>query len=392
MKNLWISLPAYAPDYSGICSAFFDLGGISVIHDASGCTGNYTGYDEPRWFGSGAKVFCSGLREIDAVMGDDEKLLNNTIRAGSLFPPSVYAVIGSPVPMVIGSDMRGIARELEERTGVPAFGFPANGLRLYDRGISDALCALIRRFAKPAGSVIPRGVNLLGTNPLDLGAGKNAADLEEALSAGGFTVVGKMMIGASLEQVAALSRAQVNLVVTVSGFNAAKLLWELYGIPYVVGMPLAGCDDVFSALEATLLDGQCRVIRDDAGDGVLIVGEQVIADSLRRAIRNRAPQLGVTVASMTAFEDELAGKGDLAVPEEEQIIDLLESGRFHTLIGDPVFGDILPDHMRLISMPHPALSSRLYWDEVPAFLGTGMKELVKLTVDGSIPDEHRLSF
>ena len=83
MKNLWISLPAYAPDYSGICSAFFDLGGISVIHDASGCTGNYTGYDEPRWFGSRAKVFCSGLREIDAVMGNDEKLLENAEYCGT---------------------------------------------------------------------------------------------------------------------------------------------------------------------------------------------------------------------------------------------------------------------------------------------------------------------
>ncbi|MFQ9086536.1 MAG: hypothetical protein ACLR6H_07100 [Roseburia sp.] len=48
---------------------FFDLGGIIVMHDASGCTGNYTGYDEPRWIGSKSAVFCSGLRRIDAVMG-----------------------------------------------------------------------------------------------------------------------------------------------------------------------------------------------------------------------------------------------------------------------------------------------------------------------------------
>lgn len=381
MKNLWISLPAYAPDYSGICSAFFDLGGISVIHDASGCTGNYTGYDEPRWFGSRAKVFCSGLREIDAVMGNDDKLLENAIKAGLLFPPSVYAVIGSPVPTVIGSDMRGIARELEERTGVPAFGFPANGLRLYDMGISDALCALIRRFTMPSASVIPRGVNLLGTNPLDLGAGENAADLEEALTARGFTVVGKMMMGASLGEVAALSGAQVNLVVTVSGFEAAKLLRESFGIPYVAGMPMAGCGDVFSALEATLGDGQCRVIRDEAADGVLIVGEQVIANGLRRAIRDHAPQLGVTVAAMTAFENDLAGRGDLAVPDEEQLLDLLESGRFHTLIGDPVLGDILPEPMRLIPLPHPALSSKLYWDQIPRFLGAPLTELVESVVN-----------
>ena len=44
MSRLCIDLPPFAPDYSGAASAFFDLGGIIVMHDASGCTGNYTGF------------------------------------------------------------------------------------------------------------------------------------------------------------------------------------------------------------------------------------------------------------------------------------------------------------------------------------------------------------
>ena len=40
MEQLWITLPAFAPDYSGVCSAMFDLKGLTVVHDASGCTGN----------------------------------------------------------------------------------------------------------------------------------------------------------------------------------------------------------------------------------------------------------------------------------------------------------------------------------------------------------------
>ena len=381
MKNLWISLPAYAPDYSGICSALFDLGGVSVIHDASGCTGNYTGYDEPRWFGSSSKVFCSGLREIDAVMGNDEKLMDNAVKAGELFPPRLYAVIGSPVPMVIGSDLRGIAHELEERTGVPTLGFDANGIQLYDKGISDALCALIRRFAKPAERIVPRSVNLLGTNPLDLGPGENADDLEKALTDRGWRVVGKMTMGATLEQVEALSGAQVNLVVTASGLAAAKLLREKFGTPYVVGTPLAGSEDVFTALEETARDGVCRALCDKAGDGVLIVGEQVCANSLRRALLGKAPGLGVTVASMTAFSEELAGDGDMAVPDETQLSSLLASGRFHTLVGDPVLGDLLPGSgIRLIPFPHPALSSKLYWNSVPRFLSAELTALLEDTI------------
>ena len=52
-----------------------------VIHDAAGCTGNYVNYDEPRWYDEGAMVYCSGLRELDAVLGNDEKLIRNICEA-----------------------------------------------------------------------------------------------------------------------------------------------------------------------------------------------------------------------------------------------------------------------------------------------------------------------
>ena len=45
LKYLRMYLPPFAPDYSGVCSTLFELRGIVVIHDAGGCTGNYTGYD-----------------------------------------------------------------------------------------------------------------------------------------------------------------------------------------------------------------------------------------------------------------------------------------------------------------------------------------------------------
>jgi nitrogenase molybdenum-iron protein alpha/beta subunit len=69
------SICPLSPDYSGVASVFHDLGALTILHDASDCTGAYTGYDEPRWFGSSSPTFCSGLRETDAIMGEDGKLL-----------------------------------------------------------------------------------------------------------------------------------------------------------------------------------------------------------------------------------------------------------------------------------------------------------------------------
>lgn len=380
MENLWITLPAMAPDYSGVCSAMFDLGGISVIHDASGCTGNYTGYDEPRWYGSSAKVFCSGLREIDAVLGNDDKLINNILKAGELIHPSIYTVIGSPVPMVIGTDMKGIAHEIEERTGVPAFGFDTNGLGLYNKGISMALCELIKYFTKQSHEKITRGINILGTTPLDLSANSNADDLKERLETWGFQVIGRMMMGASVEQIQELTKAQVNLVVTESGWNAAQMLKVKYGIPYVVGMPLGKeQEDVHKALEETLKDGLDRVICDPAQEGeVLIVGEQILGNSIRRALLQRNPKVKVTVATMSGLNRALADKNDKNLRGEQDLVQLLESGRYKVLVGDPLMADLLDENskLQLVSLPHVALSSKLYWKKAPQLLQEEMDILL----------------
>ena len=52
VRGLWKGLTPFAPDQSGAASVFYELGGILVICDAGGCTGNVCGFDEPRWFGN----------------------------------------------------------------------------------------------------------------------------------------------------------------------------------------------------------------------------------------------------------------------------------------------------------------------------------------------------
>lgn len=385
MEQLWITLPALAPDYSGVCSAMFDLGGITVIHDASGCTGNYTGYDEPRWYGSTSKVFCSGLRDIDAVLGRDDRLIENMVKAGELLNPTIYTVAGSPVPMVIGSDMKGIAHELEEQTGVPSFGFDTNGLYLYNKGVSQAMCALIERFTVPQEEKICRGINILGTTPIDLAANGNDTDLAELLETWGFTVIGRMMMGATVKQIAELAKAEVNLVVTESGVEAAKMLWEKFGIPYVVGMPVGEMEaaremeTVRQALEDTLRDGTNRVISDESRDGgILIVGEQVMANSIRRAILQKNPEAKVTVGTLYNLNRQIAGKGDIDVVSEKRLIQLIDSGRFKVLVGDPLMEDLLEEggSVTLKKLPHVALSSKLYWNQAPRYISEEFEEFI----------------
>ena len=379
MEQLWITLPAFAPDYSGVCSAMFDLKGLTVVHDASGCTGNYTGYDEPRWYGSESKIFCSGLREIDAVLGNDEKLIRNILKTGELVHPTIYTVVGSPVPMVIGTDTKGIAHEREVTTGVPAFGFDTNGLGLYHTGVSDAMCRLINRFTEKSDIKVERGINILGTTPLDLSANENAQDLKNRLEDWGFNVLGQMMMGASIEQIRNLDQAVVNLVVTSSGLEAAKLLEKKFSIPYVVGMPLASDTGVKALLEQTIQDNKSRKLLDEAGTGdVLIICEQVLGNSLRNLLQKRYRKIRVTVGTFFDLNEEIAAQGDINITSEEKLIRVLESGQYSTLVGDPLFEELLEDiaGMQFVGIPHVAVSSKLYWKNMPRLLRYDMEELI----------------
>ena len=62
----------YTADVSGVCSALYELGGMTIMHDPSGCNSTYNTHDEIRWYDQDSLIYISGLTEIDAIMGNDE--------------------------------------------------------------------------------------------------------------------------------------------------------------------------------------------------------------------------------------------------------------------------------------------------------------------------------
>ena len=133
MRQSYRIIPVYTADVSGVCSALYELGGMTVMHDPSGCNSTYNTHDELRWYDQDSLIFISGLTEIDAVMGNDEAYIKRTVDAANILNPKVIAYLGSPVPMVIGIDLEGMAYETENMTGVPSFGINTTGEKYYDK-------------------------------------------------------------------------------------------------------------------------------------------------------------------------------------------------------------------------------------------------------------------
>ena len=240
MRQTYRIIPIYTSDVSGVCSALYELGGMVVIHDPSGCNSTYNTHDEIRWYNQDSLIFISGLTEIDAVMGNDEKFLSDIKEAAGELHPKFIALVSSPIPFMNGTDFPALAKVLETETGIPAFAVPTNGMHDYVYGAGKALEEIARRFVSEQmedrnGS--ERTVNLLGATPLDFGPISKVEELKKNLEQYGWKTISTWAMGDSLEDLAQAGKAEMNLVISSVGLRAAKMLKEKYGTPYVIGTP-----------------------------------------------------------------------------------------------------------------------------------------------------------
>ena len=147
MKGLRKYLTPFAPDQSGAVSVLYELGVMLVICDAGGCTGNVCGFDEPRWFETRSAVFSAGLRDMDAILGRDDRLVAKLADAAKKLDVTFAAVIGTPVPAVIGTDYRALERMLSKKTDLSVLTVNTDGMELYDKGEEKAYLALFEKFS-----------------------------------------------------------------------------------------------------------------------------------------------------------------------------------------------------------------------------------------------------
>ena len=372
MSTLQITLPPFSPDYSGVASALFELGGMLILHDASGCTGNYLGYDEPRWAEHSTVVYCSGLRHLDAILGNDGKLVDRTVDAARKMHPRFIAVIGSPVPMLVGCDYDGLAKEIEARTGIPTFGFDTTGLSFYDRGVVLACKALVDRYVEPAKEIIPRSVNLLGLTPFDFGARGNAEAIRAWFVCHGWRVLSSMSMGTSLEEIALISRASLNVALSECGMEIARYLQKTFGTPYVAGCPIGDG----TLMEARMEGKAFPIPKPKSGRKVVVFGEQILSAMLRDELRRRGVE-EVRVDVLYRADSSCMEKGDWNTWSEKEIRAILASTDYTDVIADPLFRPLVrKEGARFHGLPSVAISSKVYWDTVPSYLGEEMDTFI----------------
>lgn len=366
MKQTSSIISTYSADVFGVCSALFELGGMVVMHDASGCNSTYTTHDEPRWYDMDSMVYISGLSEMEAIMGDDEKLINDIVSAANDLKPKFIAVAGTPIPTMTGFDFHAVAELIHERTGIPAFGFSTTGMNTYVHGASMAFEEIIKCFAnRDAVKTEDFTANIIGLTPLDFSV--NGADraIADFLEVSGYRVLSRVAMGSTLEKISHVGSAHVNLVVSSTGLSTAKLLNELFGTPYVVGVPIGDefSEEIKNALKTAVATGENQTVSTSlSGGDIAIIGEAVTSVSLASAIELSAGKSCRVLCTTECNRDILRDK-DISAIWEEEIQQELSSAK--AVIADPLFKPICPDGVRFIALPSESFSGRIYRASIP---------------------------
>lgn len=356
VRGLWKGLTPFAPDQSGAASVFYELGGILVICDAGGCTGNVCGFDEPRWFGERSAIFSAGLRDMDAILGRDDRLVAKLTDAAEKIDANFAAVIGTPVPAVIATDYRALQRMCEKKTNLPILTVDTNGMELYDVGEEKAWLTLFKTFAgkdvasqKEASeeddSSKKMKIGVLGLTPHDVSDLKIEEKFRKSENENTHYICYGMRAG--IDKVKTAGSAGKNLVVAPAALETAKYLEKEFGTPYEVGYPFV--DELIPEL------GYER-------KKILIIHQQVIANAIRQEIRTRSDEQNteVTVASWFMMKSELSEEGDLSLKEEMDYCKLVQNGNYDIVFADENMRGLVPGFKgTFVNIRHFAVSGKL---------------------------------
>ena len=355
MKNLFKYLPPFLADTFGFQEIIDVTDGMGILDDCSAYKGKVsrTDINEPY---HGSRMVCSWIRMEDVIGGTKAKLLDTFRNSYKEFNPAFVLVSNAPVSSMIGTDLEDVTDTITAESGLPAASIDLTGHKYYDYGISQTLLTLAKLLVEPTEEKIPHSINLIGGNAIDWSA-QTLRDIRTWITKRGFQIVsqwGSRERAANLKQAA---KAELNLVLTVSGLATAKWMEKEFGIPYIAAAPF-GTDWCARLRCAMCYPDQKDVLNlpeDTSEPHILILGEQLTANAIRNTLQHAYKMGGTHVATFFTFEKSLSRPGDKRLKSEDDLKNLLHSGTYDLVIGDQDLSVLAPEGVRWIDLPHGAI-------------------------------------
>ena len=185
------------------------------------------------------RLFTTHMSEDDVVMGDVTRLEEAIIELDKSYAPKVIFVVASSVTAVIGTDIKGVCRYMQNEVKAKLVAFEQGGFRGdYSVGLAETYKLLVRNLPKKDVAQETGVYNIIGASAWRY---RMASDIWEVKSlldeALGLSCNACLCCDTSVEELEDMGLAQVNIVLGNEGLAAAKYLQEKFGTPYVYAVP-----------------------------------------------------------------------------------------------------------------------------------------------------------
>jgi nitrogenase molybdenum-iron protein alpha/beta subunit len=201
---------------------------IVLVHGPKGCV-YHINYILGMRGGRPSHIYSTCLDEHDIVFGAEGKLGAAIAEIEAAHRPGLIAVLSCCASSIIGEDVRSVAgmipvsgRIITISTG----GFEGD----HHAGYRESLLRLVEEFARPQASIDPRAVNLIGL----LRGGPDLRELVRVLSTIGVRVNTALTAGATVEDIARIPSAALNILICEpAGKGAVEYLSRQFGMPFL---------------------------------------------------------------------------------------------------------------------------------------------------------------
>jgi len=185
------------------------------------------------------RMFTTHMSEDDVVMGDVTRLEDAIVELDKSYAPKVIFVVASSVTAVIGTDIKGVCRYMQNEVKAKLVAFEQGGFRGdYSIGLAETYKLLVRNLPKK-GVAAEKGVyNIIGASMWRYRMESDIWEIKSLLSEVlGLSCNACLCCDTSVEELEDMGLAQVNIVLGNEGLAAAKYLQEKFGTPYVYAVP-----------------------------------------------------------------------------------------------------------------------------------------------------------
>lgn len=187
-------------------------------------------------------LFTTHISEDDVIMGDVTRLEKAIVEIDETYAPKVIFVVASAVVAVIGTDIRGVCRYMQEKVNAKLVAFEDGGFRGdYTYGLRAVYKLLAEQIAKDIDNSDlkeEKTYQIIGASAGSYRIRSDVWELQQLMSeAFGWKCRMVMGLETDVKHLETAGAAGLNLVIRQEALAAGTILNERFGTPFVYGAP-----------------------------------------------------------------------------------------------------------------------------------------------------------